>query len=187
MLTLSARSAALSARIGPRLQMTAGPLMIGVGMALFARVHGDGDYLTQVLPAVLVLGLGLATIVAPLTATALSAAPAEHSGIASAVNNDVARTASLIAVAILPALAGITGEAYLHPAELTQGFHTAVLIAAAAAGAGGLLAAATIRNPPRRRREADKDQDTLEALHCALDAPPLRSTPDSPAGQRSGD
>ena len=187
MLTLSARSAALSARIGPRLQMTVGPLLIGAGMALFARVHGDGDYPTQVLPAVLVLGLGLATIVAPLTATALSAAPAEHSGIASAVNNDVARTASLIAVAILPALAGITGEAYLHPAELTQGFHTAVLIAAAAAGAGGLLAAATIRNPPRRRREADKDQDTLDALHCALDAPPLRSTPDSPAGQRSGD
>ena len=59
------------------------------------------------------LGFGLAANVAPLTATALSAAPAEHSGIASAVNNDVARTASLIAVAVLPALAGITGEVYL--------------------------------------------------------------------------
>jgi len=179
MLALSARSAALSARIGPRLQMTAGPLVIAAGMALFARVHGSGDYLTQVLPAVLVLGLGLATIVAPLTATALSAAPAGHSGIASAVNNDVARTASLIAVAVLPALAGITGDAYLHPATLTRGFHTAVLIGAAAAAAGGLLAAATIRNPAKRPAEDAKDKDALRTLHCGLDAPPLRGGSDN--------
>ncbi|MGH3295458.1 MAG: DHA2 family efflux MFS transporter permease subunit, partial [Trebonia sp.] len=159
MLAFSARSAALSARIGPRLQMTVGPLVIAVGMALFARVEGSGDYLTEVLPAVLVLGFGLATNVAPLTATALSAAPAEHSGIASAVNNDVARTASLIAVAVLPALAGITGDAYQHPAELTSGFHTAVLIAAGAAAAGGILAAATIRNPAKRPVEDGKDKD----------------------------
>ena len=149
MLALSARSAALSARIGPRLQMTVGPLVIAAGLLLFTRVHGDGDYLTQVLPAVLVFGFGLAINVAPLTATALSAAPAEHSGIASAVNNDVARAASLIAVAVLPPLAGITGDVYLHPAALTSGFHNAVLIAAVAAAAGGVLAAATIRNPSR--------------------------------------
>jgi EmrB/QacA subfamily drug resistance transporter len=152
MLLLSARSAALSARIGPRLQMTVGPLLIAAGMLLFTRVQGNGDYITQVLPAVLVLGLGLATNVAPLTATALSAAPAEHSGIASAVNNDVARSASLIAVAVLPALAGLTGDAYLHPAALTQGFHTAMTISAVAAAAGGILALATIRNPLRRPR-----------------------------------
>ena len=187
MLALSARSAALSARIGPRLQMTVGPLVIAVGMALFARVEGSGNYLTEVLPAVLVLGFGLATNVAPLTATALSAAPAEHSGIASAVNNDVARTASLIAVAVLPALAGITGDAYLHPAQLTQGFHTAVLIAAAAAAAAGLLAAATIRNPPKRQAKDAVDNEALETLHCALDAPPLRSGLDSPAQQASKD
>jgi EmrB/QacA subfamily drug resistance transporter len=187
MLVFSARSAALSARIGPRLQMTVGPFVIAAGMALFARVHGNGDYLTQVLPAVLVLGVGLAINVAPLTATALSAAPAEHSGIASAVNNDVARTASLIAVAVLPALAGITGDAYLHPAELTRGFHSAVLIAAVAAAAAGLLAAAMIRNParPPAREPAEPaphQQDGLRGLHCALDAPPLRSAdPVAPA------
>jgi len=178
MLTLSARSAALSARIGPRLQMTAGPLVIAAGMVLFARVHGSGDYLTQVLPAVLVFGFGLAIIVAPLTSTALSAAPAEHSGIASAVNNDVARAASLIAVAVLPVLAGLTGDVYLHPAALTRGFHTAVLIAAAVSVAGGILAAATIRNPPRRPRPSAQpvpDDEALNCLHCALDAPPLRS------------
>jgi EmrB/QacA subfamily drug resistance transporter len=191
MLALSARSAALSARIGPRLQMTAGPLVIAAGMALFARVRGNGDYLTQVLPAVIVLGLGLATTVAPLTATALSAASAEHSGIASAVNNDVARTASLIAVAVLPALAGITGDVYLHPAALTRGFHMAVLIAAAAAAAGGLLAAATIRNPPRpsalEPAGPAPDEDALCTLHCALDAPPLRSRLDAPAHESPGD
>jgi EmrB/QacA subfamily drug resistance transporter len=179
MLILSARSAALAAKIGPRLQMTVGPLMIAAGLALFARLHGSGNYLTQVLPAVVVFGLGLAINVAPLTATALSAAPAEHSGIASAVNNDVARAASLIAVAVLPVAAGITGDVYLHPAALTRGFHTAVLIAAAAAAAAGVLAAATIRNPARA---SQKPPETLDCLHCALDAPPLRSG--APARQR---
>jgi MFS family permease len=184
MLALSSRSAALAARIGPRLQMTAGPLLIGAGMLLFARVHGNGDYLTQVLPAVLVLGFGLAANVAPLTTTALSAAPAEHSGIASAVNNDVARAAGLIAVAVLPALAGITGDVYLHPAALTAGFHTAVIIGAGVAAAGGVLAAATITNPPRRpapdgpRPHPAPDGPPVRGLHCALDAPPLRTTED---------
>jgi len=178
MLTLSARSAALAARIGPRLQMTVGPLVIAVGMALFTRVGSSGDYLTQVLPAVLVFGFGLAINVAPLTATALSAAPAEHSGIASAVNNDVARVASLIAVAVLPGLAGITGEAYLHPLALLHGFHTAVLISAVVAAAGGVLAAVTITNParvPAPPVPAAQDEDVLNCLHCGLDAPPLRS------------
>ena len=197
MLALSARSAALAARIGPRLQMTVGPLLIAAGMVLFTRVQGDGDYVTQVLPAVLVLGLGLATNVAPLTATALSAAPAEHAGIASAVNNDVARSAALIAVAVLPALAGLTGDAYLHPAVLTQGFHTAMLISAVAAAMGGILALATIRNPLRGPREqaepagplpaqaapagsapADGIPSAAEVSYphcCALDGPPLRT------------
>jgi EmrB/QacA subfamily drug resistance transporter len=179
MLTLSARSAALAARIGPRLQMTVGPLMIGVGMTLFTRVNSTGDYLTQVLPALLVFGLGLAINVAPLTATALSAAPAELSGTASAVNNDVARVASLIAVAVLPGLAGISGDAYMHPATLLHGFHTAMLISAAVAAAGGVLAAATIRNPARVKGQPAppvKDEAVLNSPTCALDAPPLRTT-----------
>jgi hypothetical protein len=118
--------------------------------------------------------------VAPLTATALAAAPAEHAGIASAVNNDVARAASLIAVAVLPVLAGITGDSYLHPEELTSGFHKAMLIAAAVSAAGGVLAFATIRNPRRAAVPSQRppaDSNTLECLHCGLDAPPLRTRP----------
>ena len=124
-----------------------------------------------VLPAALVLGLGLAVTVAPLTATVLAAAPEEHTGIASAINNDVARTASLIAVAILPVAAGITGSAYLHPNSLSHGFHTAVLIAGAACAGGGLLAAVVIRNPA----VGAAPEPTLQHdLSCCLDGPPLR-------------
>jgi EmrB/QacA subfamily drug resistance transporter len=169
MLALSARSGALAAKIGPRLQMTAGPLVLAAGLLLFTRIGGAGDYLTAVLPAVVVFGLGLAINVAPLTATALAAAPAEHAGIASAVNNDVARAAGLIAVAVLPVAAGITGDSYLHPALLAHGFRVAAVIAAVFCAAGGVLAAATIRNPGR------SEAPPVLAAHCALDAPPLRS------------
>ncbi|MBV9094673.1 MAG: MFS transporter [Streptosporangiaceae bacterium] len=171
MLTLSSRSGALAARIGPRLQMSVGPLVIAAGLALFARLGDPGSYWTVVLPAVLVFGFGLAINVAPLTATALAAAPADHAGIASAVNNDVARVAGLVAVALLPPLAGITGISYLHPAALAHDFRTAALISAGFSVAGGLLAAATIRNPSR----AACEQATPQGSYCALDAPPLRS------------
>jgi hypothetical protein len=125
-----------------------------------------------VLPAVVVFGVGLAITVAPLTATAMSAAPAAHSGIASAVNNDVARFGGLLAVAILPALAGITGTAYLHPDQLAAGFRTAALISGALCAAGGVLAAFTIKNPAQLGRPAGAPR-AQECLHCGLDAPPL--------------
>ena len=177
MLALSSRSGALAAKIGPRLQMTVGPLVLAASMLLFARVHGNGDYLTQVLPAVIVFGLGTSINVAPLTMTAMSAAPAEHSGIASAVNNDVARVASLIAVAVLPVVAGITGDAYTHPAALTRGFHMAVIISAVASAVGGVLAAVTIKNPSSERTlpTPPSPASPVKGLHCALEAPPLRS------------
>jgi hypothetical protein len=125
-----------------------------------------------VLPGVVVFGLGVAIMVAPLTATALAAAPADHAGVASAVNNDVARAAGLIAVAVLPALAGITGNSYLHPALLAHGFRMAAVIAAVFCAAGGVLAALTIRNPSR----AVGATSSLSESYCALDATPLRSS-----------
>jgi EmrB/QacA subfamily drug resistance transporter len=170
MLALSARSGALATRIGPRVQMSVGPVLVGAGLALFTRVDENGSYLTQVLPAVTVLGLGLATTVAPLTATALATAPARHAGMASAVNNDVARAGGLIAVAVLPALAGITGAAYLVPAEFSAGFHTASLISAGVCVLGGALAAVTIRNP--RPAVPPPTTPARQPLHCGLDAPP---------------
>jgi len=169
MLTLSARSGMLATRIGPRLQMGAGPLVVAAGLGLLSRAADGSNYAVYVLPAVITFGLGLAITVAPLTATALGAAPAEHAGIASAVNNDVARAAGLIAVAVLPVLAGITGASYLHASALAAGFRTATWAAAARCGAGGVLAAATIRNPSHRPLAQD--------FHCALDAPPLRHQP----------
>jgi EmrB/QacA subfamily drug resistance transporter len=175
MLALSSRSGALAGRIGPRLQMSVGPLVIAAGLTLLTRIDREGSYLTQVLPAVTVFGLGLAINVAPLTSTALNAVPAEHAGVASAINNDVARAAGLIAVAVLPVAAGITGRSYLDPVALEAGFRVAVLLAAAACAAGGLLAAVTIRNPVQR---VDGAPLPHLGVHCAVDGPPLRRRPD---------
>jgi EmrB/QacA subfamily drug resistance transporter len=171
MLALSSRSGALASRIGPRLQMTVGPLVIAASFLLFTRLGTSGDYLTVVLPAVVVFGLGVAINVAPLTATALASAPAEHAGVASAVNNDVARAAGLIAVAVLPALAGITGQSYLHPAALAHGFKNAAIMAAVFCAAGGVLAAVTIRNPSREKTA----EATPRGSYCALEGTPLRN------------
>jgi EmrB/QacA subfamily drug resistance transporter len=174
MLLLSARSGALAARIGPRLQMSVGPVVIAAGLLLLLRIQvGGGSYAAVVLPAMIVFGLGLAINVAPLTSTAMNAAPAEHAGVASAVNNDVARAAGLIAVAVLPVVSRITGASYLHPAELAAGFQTAVLISAAACVLGGVLAALTIRNPARTCAPARR---LASERHCALEGPPLRGS-----------
>ena len=175
MLALSARSGQLATRIGPRLQMSAGPIVVGAGLAMLMLATYGSSYVVYVLPAVVVFGLGLAITVAPLTATAMSSAPAQHSGIASAVNNDVARFGGLLAVAVLPALAGITGTAYLHPDALAAGFRTAALISGAMCAAGGLLAAFTITNPERVPRPAGAPAPE-ECVHCGLEAPPLTTT-----------
>jgi hypothetical protein len=178
MLALSSRSAGLATRIGPRLQLSAGPVLIGIGLTLFTLIGASGNYLTEVLPGVVVFGFGLATTVAPLTATVLAAAPAKHADMASAVNNDVARAAALIAVALLPAASGITSEAYKHPGMLAAGFHHASLIAAGLCVAAGVLAAVTVRNParpaPAKPEEAGMPAPLKPCLNCALDGPPPR-------------
>ena len=172
MLLLSARSGKLAAKIGPRLQMGAGPIVVGGGLALLVRSTSSGSYALGVLPAVLVFALGLAITVAPLTMTALAAAPVERAGIASAVNNYVARVGSLLAVAVLPSLAGISGHVYTHPRVLSGGFRKAMIISASMCALGGIIAAIGIRNPVRVGAE-HPDQQRAEPSHCALDAPPL--------------
>ena len=174
MLALSSRSGRLATRIGPRLQMSVGPVVVGVGLALLGRLSTDTSYLTGVLPAVLVFGLGLAITVAPLTATALAALPDEHSGLASAVNNSVARVGGLIAVSVLPALAGISGSGYLHPATLSAGFRIAVDIAAGLCVVAGAIAAVGIRNEVGTRpATAPVGEHPSGWTYCALDAAPL--------------
>ena len=165
MLFLSARSGRLASRIGPRLQMSVGPVIVAAGLALLALATTDSWYPAGVLPGVVVFGLGLAVTVAPLTSTAMSALSAEHAGLASAVNNDVARTGSLVAVAILPAIAGITGNEYLHPAALAHGFRTSTFVAAGLCAAGGIVSAIGIQNRvPNAPRQCP--------LSCGLDATP---------------
>jgi EmrB/QacA subfamily drug resistance transporter len=148
MLGLSARSGRLATVLGPRLQMSVGPLVAGSGLVLLVRLTGDHRYLTGVLPGVLVLGIGLVITVAPLTSTAMSSAPGEHAGLASAVNNDVARAAGLFAVAVLPVVTGLTGDAYLHPAVFAHGFRESVMIAGGMCLVGSALAVLLIRNHP---------------------------------------
>jgi EmrB/QacA subfamily drug resistance transporter len=188
MLIFSARSGRLASRIGPRLQMSVGPMVVAFGLVLLARMSPSGSYVTDVLPGMLVFGAGLAITVAPLTSTAMSAAPSEHAGVASAVNNVVARTAGLLAVALLPFLAGLTAHDFLDPAALASGFHTALLISAAACLGGGFLAVFTIRNPKRAvvaevagktatetESAAGPDVVAPTSIHCALDATPLQA------------
>jgi hypothetical protein len=152
--------------------MSIGPVVTVFGLALFTRISYSGNYPTEVLPAVVAFGLGLAITVASLTSTVLAAVPASHAGMPSAVNNDVARAVSLIAVAVLPAAAGLTGTAYLHPAQFSSGFGRASLISAGLCLAGGVLAAVTIRNPRPEGRPAQQ-----QLLHCALNAPASPAVP----------
>ena len=176
MLMLSARGGRLAHRVGPRLPMSVGPCVVGAGMAMLALSSASSSYAAGVLPGVVVLGLGLAATVAPLTATALGAASDHHSGIASAVNNCVARVGGVIAVAAIPAVAGITRASYLRPSLFAHGFRSAVLISSGLSVLGGLLSALLIRNPhprPDRNLRAAGGPSSVPCTTCALDATPL--------------
>lgn len=184
MLALSARSGQLAARIGPRPQMAAGPLVMAAGLLLLLRVDTPDDgYLATVFPAVAVLGLGLAVTVAPLTATALAAAGERRAGVASGTNNTIARTAQLIAVAVVPLAAGITGASYRSPQVFSAGFQNAMVITAALAATGGVLALVTIRNPLAGRGEPKPVRPSHH--HCSLDGAPLESCPRAASGQHT--
>lgn len=141
MLLFSARAGALAQRIGPRLPMTIGPLIAAAGIALLAGVEPGVSYWSGVFPGVIVLSVGLVFTVAPLTATVLAAVEDAHAGIASAINNAVARIAGLIMIAVVPAVAGLSGTGR----SLDSGFGTALMIAAVTCAIGGVIAWLTIR------------------------------------------
>ena len=134
-----------AARIGPRIPMTVGPLVMACGTLLLLRVGPGVNYWTDVLPGLTVFGLGLAVLVAPLTATVLASAPDEHAGIASGVNNAVARSGSLLAVAALPVAVGLSGAEYDDPVAFDAAYRSAVVVCAVLLVLGGLMSWATIR------------------------------------------
>jgi MFS family permease len=175
MLVLSSRMGALADRIGPKVPMSVGPLVAAGGVLLLLRVAPNTSYFLDVLPAVVIFGLGLAVLVAPLTTTVLAAAPAEHAGVASGINNAVARAAGLLAVAMLPLVAGISGDDYEHPEAFASGFHIALLVCAALLALGGALAAFTIRNPGGGA--AEPIRRPVRRQFCAVDGLPLHPDP----------
>jgi EmrB/QacA subfamily drug resistance transporter len=159
MFALSRRVGALADRFGPRLFMGAGPLISAVGILLIARTGMHVSYLTDLLPALLVFALGLSLTVAPLTATVLADADEEDAGIASAVNNAVARVAGLIGVSLIGVVvaARLVGDTFAANQESLQAFHLAMVICAVLVAAGGIIGALGIVNPER----------TIEAETCS--------------------
>jgi EmrB/QacA subfamily drug resistance transporter len=187
MLLLSARAGALAERIGPRLPMSVGPVLAAAGLLLTLRIGRGASYLGDVLPAVVVLGLGLSLTVAPLTATVLSSADPRYAGTASGVNNAVARSAGLLAVAVIPAVAGLAGADYTNPMSFEGGFDTAMLISAGVLALGALLSAVLLHEPrPALAPLPTEKRIPLERCsHCGITGPQLH--PSSPSRPRHGD
>lgn len=146
MILLSSRMGALAGKHGPRAFMAAGPLVMAAGSVMFLAVREDFSYWWQVLPGMIVFGLGLSIMVAPLTAAILGSIEPERSGIASAVNNAISRVAGLVAVAAIGTIVGGTLD--------LDGFYRCALVVAALMAAGGLVSLAGIRNPAKEQAEA---------------------------------
>ncbi|POX60628.1 MFS transporter [Streptomyces sp. Ru62] len=169
MLLFSSGSGALADRTGPRLPLTVGPLLCAVAMLLMLRVGKGADYLTDVLPALVVMGAGMVTLVAPLTATVLASVDTARAGLASGINNAAARAAGLVAVAALPLLAGMGPEAYRSPTAFDAAFDRAMPICAGVLVLGSAVAFALVRRPaPGCRRPECR-------THGNVTAPPLEA------------
>jgi EmrB/QacA subfamily drug resistance transporter len=149
MVLFSARSGQLAQRIGPRIPMTVGPLLVAAGLLLYTRIQPGASYVSAVLPGAIVFGVGIVLLVAPLTATVLASVSADEAGIASGINNAVARLAGLLAVAVLPAAAGITEAT--PGVGFGPGFATALRMAAALCVVGSVISFFTIRTLARVR------------------------------------
>jgi len=150
LLVISPIAGKMSARIGPRIPMVAGSLIAAVGMVLFARVRPGGTFLGSVLPAAAAFGCGLSLLVAPLTTVALTSLGEKRAGLASGVNNAVARVAGLIATAVIPLAAGLGGAQSLSGSTLVSGFTKAMFISAGMCAVGSVIAAGTMPGNAKR-------------------------------------
>jgi MFS family permease len=171
-LALSARAGSLAQRVGPRWLMTGGITGLAVGMFLMTRIGTHVSYVADVLPAVIVYGLGLSLTVAPLTATVLASADVRHAGVASGVNNAVARAAGLVAVAALPVAVGLTSASYHEPARFSRGFEHAAIVCALLLLIAAALTAAFIDNNVLRAGPAPE-----ASRCCPVGAPQLQPVP----------
>ena len=191
MLLLSARSGELGERIGPRIPLTVGPLLCAAGMLLMLRVGAGASYWRDVLPALVVMGLGMVTLVAPLTATVLASVDVARAGLASGINNAAARAAGLLAVAALPLLAGMGPEAYRSAEEFAATFRRAMPMCAGVLVVGALIAFATVRTPEQAGLPAPSASSTAVSAHRRWNHR-ARTTADAgatgagPTGGRSG-
>lgn len=168
MLLLSASSGSLARRIGPRLQLTVGPVLAAAGLLLLARIGTHASWFGEVLPASVVFGLGLVTFVAPLSATVMAATDPDHVSIGSAVNNAIARAAALATLALIPVISGLASAR--NATEVTHSFRVALVIITVIAAAAGPLALFGLSS---RCRCAS----TARPVTCAVDGPPLQSDP----------
>ncbi|PRY48415.1 EmrB/QacA subfamily drug resistance transporter [Geodermatophilus tzadiensis] len=177
MLLFSARVGALAQRIGPRPLLTGGPLLAAAGLLLMLRIGPGASYRADVLPAAVLFGAGLTLLVAPLTATVLDSAEARFAGAASGVNNAVARAAGLLAVAAVPAAAGIGGDDYTDPETFADGFRVALLICVGLLLAGAAVAATTLHRPlgdvPAPAAAGEARLRVEECPHCGISGPQL--------------
>jgi EmrB/QacA subfamily drug resistance transporter len=179
MLLFSSRAGALAQRIGPRLPMSLGLLVAAAGVLWMAAIDADASYVLDVLLPVVVFGAGLTLMVAPLTATVLASAPDRYAGTASGINNAVARTAGLIAVAVVPVAAGISGADYTDPEAFGEGYVRGMLICAGLLLGGAVLSALLVRRPLAAEPAEPEPEPAEHRLsietcrHCAVTGPQL--------------
>lgn len=153
LIVFSGRAGALAGRIGPRVPMSLGPLLAAAGTWLLVGVEAGTTYVSGVLPGVVLFGAGLTLLVAPLTASVLAAAPDAHAGVASGINNAIARTGGLLAVAALPMAVGLGGADYRDPEVFTAGYAAAQMICAVLLALGGIVSWVGLRPGRHTPRE----------------------------------
>jgi EmrB/QacA subfamily drug resistance transporter len=184
MLLISSRAGALADRVGARVMLTTGLVVATAGVLLTRRIGPDASYVADVLPSVVVFGLGLSILVAPLTATVLASAPSGHAGVASGVNNAVARVAGLLAVAVVPVVAGLAGANYTDVARFAAGFERAMTICAGLLFVGAALAAVMLRERAPAPSLTKNQVDVAKCVHCGVTGPQLH--PREAVGARQG-
>jgi predicted MFS family arabinose efflux permease len=144
--TASPAVGAVAGRIGSRIPLTAGPLIVSAGFLLLLRLDSAARYWSEVFPAILLIALGLACVAAPLTTAVLASVDGRHTGLASGLNSAVARSGGMVATALLGAVFAAQGEA------LFGAFHTAVIACAVASVLAGVFAFTLIGTRARLRR-----------------------------------